>query len=196
MVSQFMKPRGLAGALAGWEMAARSSNRRRNVWAVDLLNIRPEDHVLEIGCGPGVALREISRRATEGSVVGVDHSATMVRQATRRNRTTVRSGRTRVVLGSAEDLPTLGTSFDKVLAVNNMGMWASPKEALEKLRGLMRPGGRIAIVSQPRCPGATSETTHASGREIQERLALAGFADFESHLLDLKPPVVCVIGRA
>jgi hypothetical protein len=44
--------------------------------------------------------------------------------------------------------------------------------------------------------GATEDTTQASGRTIQETLALAGFTDFESHFLDLEPPVVCVIGRA
>src|SRR5215472_4677725 len=85
IMSHFRQPRGFAGWLVGWEMALRSSNRQRNVWAVGLLGVEPTDHVLEIGFGPGIAIRALSRRATHGLVCGVDHSAVMVRQATRRS---------------------------------------------------------------------------------------------------------------
>jgi len=82
--SQFRQPRGFVGWLVRWEMALRASNRQRNVWAVGLLGVEPTDRVLEIGFGPGIAIRELSRRATHGLVYGVDHSAVMVRQATQR----------------------------------------------------------------------------------------------------------------
>jgi SAM-dependent methyltransferase len=193
--SQFGRPRGFAGRLAGWVMALRSSNRRRNAWAVGLLGVGPTDCVLEIGFGPGIAIRELSRRATHGLVCGVDHSAVMVRQATRRNAQAVRAGRVVLRLGSAEHLPDFTEPFDKVLAVNNMGMWREPDEGLKALRRLMRPGGRIAIVSQPRCSGATAETTAAAGREIGARLTAAGFRNIRSDSLALEPPVICVLGE-
>jgi ubiquinone/menaquinone biosynthesis C-methylase UbiE len=176
-------------------MALRSSNRKRNVWAVELLGVEPTDRALEIGFGPGIAIRELSRRATHGLVCGVDHSEVMVRQARRRNRAAVRAGRVDLRCASAEHLPAFEEPFDKVLAVNNMGMWREPDERLKKLRSLMRPGGRIAIVSQPRCPGASAETTVAAGREIGTRLTGAGFTCIRSDTLALKPPVVCVIGE-
>jgi SAM-dependent methyltransferase len=191
--SQFRRPHGFAGWLAGWEMALRSSNRQRNMWAVGLLGVEPTDRILEIGFGPGIAIRELSRRATHGLVCGVDHSAVMVRQATRRNAAAVHAGRVDLRLGTAEHLPAFAEPFDKVLAVNNMGMWREPDERLKALHRLMRPGGRIAIVSQPRCPGATAETTVAAGREIAARLTAAGFMGIRSDTLALKPPVVCLI---
>ena len=194
--SQFMRPRRFAGWLVGWEMALRSSNRKRNVWAVGLLGVEPTDRVLEIGFGPGIAIRELSCRATHGLVCGVDHSEIMVRQATKRNREAVRAGRVDLRCGSAEHLPAFEEPFDKILAVNNMGMWREPDERLKELRNLMRPGGRIAIVSQPRCPGATAETTVAAGREIAARLTEAGFTRIRPEMLALEPPVVCVIGDA
>lgn len=193
--SQFMRPRGFVGWLVGWEMALRSSNRQRNVWAVGLLGVEPSDRVLEIGFGPGIAIRELSHRATHGFVCGVDHSEVMVRQATRRNADAVRAGRVALRCGSAEHLPAIEEPFDKVLAVNNLGMWREPDERLKEIHRLMRPGGRIAIVSQPRCPGATAETTVAAGREIAARLTEAGFTRIRSDTLALKPPVVCVIGE-
>jgi ubiquinone/menaquinone biosynthesis C-methylase UbiE len=112
--SQFMRPRGFAGWLAGWEMALRSSNRQRNVWAVGLLEVEPSDRVLEIGFGAGIAIRELSRRATHGLVCGVDHSDVMVRQATRRNADAVHAGRVELRCGSAEHLPAFEEPFDKV----------------------------------------------------------------------------------
>ncbi len=193
--SQFMRPRGFAGWLAGWEMALRSSNRKRNVWAVGLLGVEPTDRVLEIGFGPGIAIRELSSRATQGLVYGVDHSEAMVRQATRRNIDAVRAGRVDLRCASVEHLPAFEEPFDKVLAVNNMGMWRDPGDRLKELHRLMRTGGRIAIVSQPRCPGATAETTVAAGREITARLTEAGFTCIQSDTLALKPPVVCIIGE-
>ena len=193
--SQFMRPRRFAGWLVGWEMALRSSNRKRNVWAVGLLGVEPTDRVLEIGFGPGIAIRELSRRATHGLVCGVDHSEVMVWQATQRNRDAVRAGRVALRCSSAEHLPAFEEPFDKVLAVNNMGMWREPGERLKELRSLMRPGGRIAIVSQPRCSDATAQTTVAAGREIAARLTEAGFTRIRSNTLALKPPVVCVIGE-
>ncbi|HEX6711367.1 MAG TPA: hypothetical protein VF068_13640 [Rubrobacter sp.] len=59
-------------------MALRSSNRKRNAWADDLLGVEPTDRVLEIGFGLGIAVRELSRRARHCLVCGVDHSAGII----------------------------------------------------------------------------------------------------------------------
>lgn len=191
--SQFMRPRGLAGRLAGWEMAVRSSNRKRNVWAVGLLDVQPGDRVLEIGFGPGVAVGEMARRGAK--VVGIDHSVVMVAQARRRNVTAVREGRVDLRLGSVENLPVFDEPFDKVLAVNNSGMWPDPVERFRELARAMRSGGKIAIVSQPRCPGATAETTAAAASQIAGLLEGAGFVVVGTQTLGLDPPVACVIGE-
>jgi hypothetical protein len=64
--AQFGRPNGFWGSIAGWIMAVRSSNRKRNVWAVSLLDVQHGDRILEIGFGPGLAIREISRIALDG----------------------------------------------------------------------------------------------------------------------------------
>jgi ubiquinone/menaquinone biosynthesis C-methylase UbiE len=194
LISQFVRPRGFVGWLAGWEMALRPSNHMRNRWAVGLLEVCPDERVLEIGFGPGIAIRELSRRATHGYVCGIDHSAEMVRQARRRNAQAVSAGVVDLRLASAENLPQFDRPFDKVLAVNTLVMWPDPDARLKELRQVMAPGGRIAIVSQPRTPGATAETTWLKGREITERLERAGFTAIRSETLALEPPVVCVLG--
>src|SRR5829696_7090610 len=97
--AQFGRPTGLLGRAAGVLMAHRSSNRKRTAWAVSLRGVRPNDRVLEVGCGPGLAVRELSRIANAGYVCGLDHSEVMLRQARRRNADGVRRGNVELRLG-------------------------------------------------------------------------------------------------
>ena len=195
MVGQFHRPHGLGGRAAGWFMAHRGSNRKRNVWAAGLLDVQPEDRVLELGFGPGIAIEAMARRATRGLVVGIDHSEVMVRQATRRNRAAVRAGRVDLRLGDAEGLPAFDAPFDKILAVNSLMFWDDPVARLTELRPRLRRGGRIAIAYQPRGPQASDETAARAGQEISRHFTTAWFTDVRIETLPLKPTaVVCVLG--
>jgi ubiquinone/menaquinone biosynthesis C-methylase UbiE len=174
-------------------MAYRVSNRRRNRWAVALLDVRPTDRVLEIGFGPGVAIAELAGRATRGRVFGIDHSEVMVEQASRRNAAAIRAHRVRLAHASVDRLPTFEGPLDAVLAVNSVGFWPDPVERLHELRRLLRPAGRIALVSQPRSSGATDDTTVRAAEQLQDLLTRAGFGQVRTETLDLVPPVACVL---
>ena len=195
IVGQFGRPRGMAGSVAGWVMAHRRSNRQRNHWAVSLLDVQPTDRVLEIGFGPGVALAELSRRAGEaGHVYGIDRSEVMLRHASKHNAAAIAAGRVSLSRATVDQLPPgLDGPFDAVLAVNSLGFWPAPIQRLAELRRRLRPGGRIAIASQPRCPGATASTSRAAAREIEAMLHDAGYTQTRTETLELKPPVVCVL---
>ncbi|MDP8930740.1 MAG: methyltransferase domain-containing protein [Actinomycetota bacterium] len=190
---QFGHPRGLAGRMAGWVMAHRRSNQQRNRWVVSLLEVRPADRVLEVGFGPGLAVAELAHRATQGRVYGIDHSEVMVQRASRRNHAAIRAGHVELVHASVDRLPRFDEPLDAILAVNSVGFWADPAERLHDLRRLLRPWGRIALASQPRCPGATRDTTARAGQELQDLLTQAGFGQIRVETLDLNPPVVCVL---
>ena len=60
VVSQFGKPEGLFGKLAGFIMSTRPSNIERSDWGISLLDIQSTDNVLEIGFGPGIAIQKMS----------------------------------------------------------------------------------------------------------------------------------------
>jgi len=192
--AQFGRPTGFSGRVVGWIMASRASNRQRNVWTVSLLDVQRRDRVLEIGFGPGIAVREISRLAVEGFVCGLDHSDEMVRQATRRNAAAIRTGRVDLRLGSVDRLPVFAEPFDKVLAVNAIMFWDQSIDRLRELRRVMRTGGRIAIAHQPRGPGATDATAAARGEEIATSLTQAGFSEVRVRTMRLKPAVACASG--
>jgi SAM-dependent methyltransferase len=193
VIGQAHHPRGSAGSVNGWMFAHRPSNRQRNRWAVSLLEVRPTDHVLELGFGPGVAVAELVR-AGAGRVYGADHSDVMLRQASRRNAAAIRAGRVSLIRAPVDQLPAaLDGPFDAILAVNSLGFWPAPADRLAELRRRLGPGGRLAIVSQPRCPGATADTSRRAAREIGDLLAGAGFTHLSTQTLPLSPPVVCVL---
>jgi ubiquinone/menaquinone biosynthesis C-methylase UbiE len=187
-------PTGIGGRVVGLMMANRASNRKRNSWVVSLLDVQPDDRVLEIGFGPGLAILELSRIAHEGYVCGIDHSELMVRQARRRNADGVRRGVVDLRLGSVDALPAFDAPFDKILAVNAHLFRGEPDARLEQLRRLLRPAGLIALAHQPRGPGASDATAAESGCEIAAALGRAGFSEVLVETLPLKPAVVCALG--
>jgi SAM-dependent methyltransferase len=151
-LAQFHQPTGAVGHVAGWIMGRCSSNVARNRWAVQLLDVQPTDRVIELGCGPGVAIATLASRAIRGLVVGVDHSQVMIRQARRRNRAAIRAGRVRLIHTPVESLSISDGPFNAALAVNTVGLWPDPTARLRELARLLRPGGRIAWYPSPAVP--------------------------------------------
>ena len=117
-------------------------NRKRSEWVLSLLNVRPGDHVLEIGFGPGVDILRVSERVEHGFVAGIDASREMVRQANRRNATGVEAGLVELLCASAERIPYPANSFDKVFAINSLQFCADLPRVLNGLG--------VAIISTPK----------------------------------------------
>lgn len=193
IVRQFGYPRGWRGRLVGRIMATRPSNRQRSVWAVEQLDLQPGDRVLEIGFGPGLAIEAMVAIVTDGLVCGLDRSEVMLGQASRRNRRAIEAGRVDLRHGSVEALPDFGAPFDKMLAINNLAFWPEPATRLKELHDRLRPGGLLAVAHQPRCPGATADTSAAAAQELLALLDAAGFVDLRVETLPLDPPAVCVV---
>ena len=181
--------------MAGWIMSVRPSNVARSRQAVEMLDVQPTERVLELGCGPGVAVAALAARATRGLVVGVDHSAVMVGQARRRNKTAVKARRVRVTQASVENLSIDDGPFDAAIAINTIGMWPDPPARLRDIARLLRPGGRLALVGQPRRPGATAADSEAFARTLAKLLIDGGFEHARTEMLDLDPPAAWVLGR-
>jgi cyclopropane fatty-acyl-phospholipid synthase-like methyltransferase len=194
-VAQFGKPEGRLGAFAGWIMAHRGSNRERNRWTVDLLEIAPDDRVLEFGCGPGLALAEAAARATRGRVVGIDHSSVMIEQARARLRKLGLDARAELQLGGVDALAALPGPFDKVLSVNLIQFVADKPALFQSFRRLLAPGGRMASTYMPRHRGATGADTRRMAEELAGLMRASDFAEVRIEELPLKPvPAVCVLG--
>jgi len=133
-------------------------------WAVDALTPGPDEHLLEIGCGPGVAVALVCERLAGGRIVAIDRSATAIARATRRNAHHLATGRAVLRMAALEqltpgDLPEARTRFDKVFAMNVNLFWTrSPARELDLIRTLLAPGAALYLFygygSQPGAPTA------------------------------------------
>jgi ubiquinone/menaquinone biosynthesis C-methylase UbiE len=195
IAAQFGKPSGVLGHLAGLIMAKRSSNIERNEWGISLLNIQPSDHILEIGFGPGVAIQKMCDLVTDGVIYGIDHSELMVRKASDRNKKAILSGRVKLTLASVSEMPSLDHPIDKVIDINTFQFWNDPVSSLQKIKGMMNPNGIIAIVHQPRKPGATDQDSTDAGNRFSKYLEKAQFRNIRIEKKLMKPvSTVCVLG--
>jgi cyclopropane fatty-acyl-phospholipid synthase-like methyltransferase len=196
VVAQFACPTGFWGYIVGFIMAHRPSNLERNEWAISLLNLQPSDRVLEIGFGPGVTIQKMSEIAFDGVIYGVDRSEVMFGQASKRNQRAISAERVRLFLTSVSQLPSFDDPFDKILAVNNFQFWDNKTDVLRRLREQLRPGGIIALVHQPRLPGATEDDATEAGERFARYLEMAGFKDIKVERKMMKPvSTVYVQGR-
>jgi SAM-dependent methyltransferase len=193
--NQFQRPDGLLGTLAGWIMAHRPSNRARNRWTVDLMGLTPDARVLELGFGPGLSIGLAAERAYRGSVVGIDHSEVMLRQAIRRNQSWIDSGRVELRLGGMELLPELGV-FTAIFSVNMLQFDSDRRLSVERLHQALAPDGLLATTYQPRHHGARPSDADRFAQSLSREMA-ASFHSIRIEVLPLRPvPAICVLGRA
>lgn len=196
IVRQFGRPTGVLGRVAGAIMAGRRSNRERNLATVRRLDVQPTDRVLEIGFGPGLAIAAAAAKATEGVVVGIDHSPVMLEQAGRRNSRAIAAGRVALHLASVDTMPALGAPFDKVFAVNVYQFLSAPVDMLRTISGVMKPGATIGLTVEPRNRNATVDDTRRVGERMIADLRAAGFADVRVEIIELIPvSAACALAR-
>ncbi len=115
-----------------------------------LLGLGAEDVVLDLACGPGNFSREFARTVgPEGLVVGVDVSPTMLARAVADNE---RSGIANLALvrADATALPFRSGTFDATCCFAALHLFADPFAALDEMRRILGPGGRIAIMTSVR----------------------------------------------
>jgi hypothetical protein len=141
ITSPFALPNGWLGRLAGRFMLW--TNRQDEV--VDVLDLLPGQRVLEVGYGPGGLIRLLTRRAERLHVIGVDPAAAMRDLASRTNRAAVRDGRVELRLGTAGNTGLDDASVDRVVSVNNVGLWLDLDAGVRELHRVVRPGGTVVL---------------------------------------------------
>jgi ubiquinone/menaquinone biosynthesis C-methylase UbiE len=123
-----------------------------------LLALSPGDGVLDVACGTGNFSREFARAVgSDGLVVGIDVSQTMLRRAVADTRP---KGLDQLafIRGDAQELPFLDHSFDAVCCFAAFHLFPDPMAALDRMTEVLTPGGRIALFTSVRGRSAPLRT--------------------------------------
>jgi ubiquinone/menaquinone biosynthesis C-methylase UbiE len=123
------------------------SERLRAV--VERVDVQPDDRVLEIGCGHGVAATYVCERLTTGCLTAVDRSPKMIAAAAHRNAAHVEAGRAEFIVARLEELDLGDRRFDKVFAVRVGLFHWEPERARALVEPYLAPGGRIVSEFDP-----------------------------------------------
>jgi cyclopropane fatty-acyl-phospholipid synthase-like methyltransferase len=124
------------------------SERLRRV--VDRLRIQPDDRVLEIGCGDGVAATIVCERLEGGRLTAIDRSAKMIAAAAHRNAAHVEAGRAEFLVATLEDADLGERRFDKIFAVRVGLFHREPALAHPLAERWLAPGGTVlAVFDEP-----------------------------------------------
>lgn len=163
--------------------------------AIDLAGLAPGEHVVDVGCGPGVAARRAQQAGAV--VVGVDPAAVMLRVARAR-------WRTRPDLdwrpGTAEALPVADGWADVVWSLSTVHHWADLDAGLAEARRALRPGGRLVVLERRiRDPHAVGVAGHgwtpAQARDFAARCASHGLTGAAVGEHPGRPDLLSVVAR-
>jgi ubiquinone/menaquinone biosynthesis C-methylase UbiE len=165
----------------------------RLVWAVETLGVRPDDRLLEVGCGHGVAVSLVCERLDGGSVLGIDRSAKMIEMAARRNAAHVAAGRAAFQVAALHEADLGDAEFDLVFAIHvPVLLRGDPRRELAVVRSHLAPGGRFALPFQPLDPA----TTEPTARRLAGILEAGGFTVEEQRVAELASGRAgCVLAR-
>lgn len=188
LLKQFKKPAGNLGKFVGWLMSVK--NRDRSVWTIEKINVKPTDKVLEIGYGPGVTFKVVAAKLTSGFISGIDHSEVMLKQATARNKKYIENKKAQLKCGTIWDLDYPENNFDLIFGSNVHFFWENPTKEFTKLFSLLKPGGRLVMVFQPRWAKSEAEVQKVA-EEIKKQYEEVDFKNIE---IDYKKmnPVTCI----
>lgn len=159
-------------------------------WAVEVMDVQPADHVLEIGCGPGAGAELICSRLQTGKLFAIDRSESGVDRTKRRNAKYVEAGRLTV---RQIDLATLRVPvkrLNKVFAFNVNLFWVRDcPDEIALLHERVLPGGSVFLFYE-------ANRAELVPRIVQKASAALSEGGFRVSVMEQKAPaVVGIIGR-
>lgn len=162
------------------------------MWAVDVLDVRPTDIILEIGCGTGLAIGPVCDRLAGGHLTAIDSSVAQLEKAKAANADAIASGKAEILLTEFLEADLPAALFDKIFLFNINVFWMDPKAELAEIKRLLKPEGKFYLFHQPPPGNDVREFAEA----FRTNLEKYGFEVFETSFKELHPvDALCIISQ-
>jgi SAM-dependent methyltransferase len=140
---QLQYPRGLFGKILFAWMTRMTIEHAR--WTADLLDVQPDDDVLEIGFGNGANIKLLLQRASRGTVTGAEISETAIEMASKKNAKAISDGKVILHRAPGNTLPFKDSVFDKACTVATAYVIEDPGAVFKEMYRVLKPNGRAAV---------------------------------------------------
>ncbi len=126
-----------------WAESGRGEDMQNDHWPITLpmlqrMNARPDENILDVGCGAGWLSRTLAKGAPQGRVVGMDISDEMIRHA---RAASSEFGNLVFIVGGVDEIPWENNFFSRVVSVESSYYWPDPARGLSELFRVLHPGG-------------------------------------------------------
>jgi ubiquinone/menaquinone biosynthesis C-methylase UbiE len=149
---------------------------------LEILSLKPEDYLLEVGCGGGAFLHEVLKSGCKAAAI--DHSTDMIKVAIETNRTEIDQGRLMIEKSEADTLPFPDNTFTSAVMTGVLGFLPEPLTTFKEVCRVLQDGARFLVftstkellgtpaVSEP----AASRIHFYEDRELEELATATGFS--------------------
>ncbi len=140
---QLKYPRGFLGKVV-FAVMTRSTIRHAQ-WTVNLMDIQPDDDIIEIGFGNGANIKLLLQQAPKGSVTGVEVSDTAMEMASKKNAKAILEGKVKLHKTAGNALPFEDGTFDKACTVATAYVIEDPGAVFKEMYRVLKPTGWAAV---------------------------------------------------
>jgi len=117
-------------------------------WGLSHVSVKPNDKILDVGCGGGRTINKLSALASAGKVYGIDYSEDSVAAARKANARLIDIGLVEIQPGSVSQLPFENDTFDAVTAIETHLFWPNLPQDFREIFRVLKQGGALLIVAE------------------------------------------------
>ena len=178
---QAKRPEGLFGRIV-MRLVFDQGNAFLNSFVSDLMSVKTDDRIIEIGSGTGKLIYMMARNIDKGLIEGVDFSSAMVSVARKKNKNSIAKGRVKILEGDFDNMPYEKEKYSKACSVNTLYFWPSPVHTAKIIADILKPDGKLILafedIEQLKQRKLNQDVFHLYSKdEVQDLLINAGFSN-------------------
>ena len=135
--SQFKNPQGFAGTIVG--IIQNAVNRAMYSAAVCMVDLGPDEKILDIGYGNGHLLKKLYQKQPV-DMFGIDISCDAEEMARKKNLKAANAGHLHLSVGDCCDLPYEDSMFDAITSINTVYFWRDTLKGLSEIHRVLKTG--------------------------------------------------------
>ncbi|MCI1931883.1 MAG: class I SAM-dependent methyltransferase [Clostridia bacterium] len=151
-------------------------------WGLSYLHLKPNAHVLDVGCGGGANIEKLLSACHNGFVAGIDYSADSVAFSKKKNIEAIKKSHCRILQADVGKIPFKNDTFDAVTAFETIYFWPNLIRAFSEIFRVLKTNGQFLVVCETGNPNDTKWTDMIdgmkiyTGEDLKTRLEQSGFS--------------------